>query len=1182
MKIKDLFKKDIFRPINGVVKAEQRDPESIKQEIEEFVVTRELSKHFDDIFSAYADAMDSENISDKSEKMAVWVSGFFGSGKSHFIKALYYLFSNQQIISDGEKKDAVKIFEEKITDAMLMGTIKRTVSKNADVILFNIDSKADQSKERDSVLAVFLKVLNELEGYSSDHLHIAHMERYLDRQGKYDQFCLEYKKITETEWKDHRMDYQFHQDEIVETLLKVLDQSKNTCHSMIDHAETDFSLTVENFSKWTKEYLDKKGPDHRIFFFVDEIGQFIGQDGHLMLSLQTIVENLGVTCEGKAWVIVTSQENIDKVLGSLSNVRTNDFSKIQGRFKTRISLSSANADEVIQVRILKKGENVKEELKQLYKPYADTLKNQLSFSHIGMTLDSFKSDEDFVKNYPFIPYQFKLLQKIFETIRRVGATGLHLSRGERSMLEAFQYATQIVSEKEIGALVPLYYFYPSIESFLDTSVKRTIDQAKSNPSLKDFDIFILQTLFMIRYIDEIKGTIDNLVTLCIDHIDADRLAIKKRIEESLLRLEKETLIDHSGDHYYFLTNEEQDISREIKNVELEFGAERILLGSIIFDDVNKQNKKHRYAKTGKDFEYNRLCDKHSVGGHIDKGLTVSIISPFYEDYEISSKEYCLLESSNDNGYILVKLLENEKIIQEIRDYIKTEKYIQRKNDGNPEVRRILEDRKSENRARKKHLINMVSEMLQKAEFYIAGQLFDPETQDPYSSFFKSFDYLIDNTFSKMQYIQHPSINPQAEIQTLLRKNDLADMTFDFSIPDNNPEALKEIKEYINLCSGQNRQIVMGDLVKDRFANRPYGWNEWQTVLLLVKLVLSGDIHLMMNSTVLKRSRIYEIINKTSNWKKITIRRREKTDPAKIEAVRKLGQILFTEMGSDKEDVLADFLKQKLNEWKNNLLEYKLLADTGKYPGGDIIKEGEILISQILASRDSHSFIMCMIEREDDMKDFAEDYRELSAFYMTQRKTWDDLKESIVQFDINKYDLQQDEKAKNALMRMKVIVNAPAPYALIKEVPELITCVEKANNDLLSKNRDILINEGKTCLEQLDREAKKMKVSEEELAVSKMKLQNLLDMARKEMSIANLKRYKGEMQNLLEKELTRLANLINGETGEKSIVKETESINLSSYYKKPYIETEEDVEDFISSLKEKLDGIIKGGKRIRIK
>ena len=211
---------------------------------------------------------------------------------------------------------------------------------------------------------------------------------------------------------------------------------------------------------------------------------------------------------------------------------------------------------------------------------------------------------------------------------------------------------------------------------------------------------------------------------------------------------------------------------------------------------------------------------------------------------------------------MVKLLENEKIIQEIREYIKTEKYIQRKNDGNPEVRRVLEDRKSENRTRKKRIISIVEEMLQKAEYYIAGQLFDPETQDLYSSFFKSFDYLIGNTFSKMHYIQRSAGNPQAEIQTLLRRDDLTNITFNFSIPDNNPDAISEIKEYISLCSGQSRQIVMGDLVNDRFANRPYGWNEWQTGLLLIKLVLSGDIHLLMNGMILERNHIYETISRT--------------------------------------------------------------------------------------------------------------------------------------------------------------------------------------------------------------------------------------------------------------------------------------------------------------------------------
>ena len=185
-----------------------------------------------------------------------------------------------------------------------------------------------------------------------------------------------------------------------------------------------------------------------------------------------------------------------------------------------------------------------------------------------MTFRHFKDGEDFVKNYPFAPYQFQLIQKIFEAIRKAGATGMHLARGERSMLDAFQSAAKTVSINEVGVLVPLYDFYPSIESFLDTAVKKTIDQAETNPSLEPFDIQLLQVLFLIRYVDEMKGNVDNLVTLCLDQIDGDRLALRRRIEESLGRLEKETLISRSGDIYSFLTNEERDINKEIKQVDL--------------------------------------------------------------------------------------------------------------------------------------------------------------------------------------------------------------------------------------------------------------------------------------------------------------------------------------------------------------------------------------------------------------------------------------------------------------------------------------------------------------------------------------------------------------------------------------------------------------------------------------
>ena len=235
---------------------------------------------------------------------------------------------------------------------------------------------------------------------------------------------------------------------------------------------------------------------------------------------------------------------------------------------------------------------------------------------------------------------------------------------------------------EVGILVPLYRFYPSIESFLDTTVKRTIDQAKDNTSLEDFDTRLLEVLFLIRYVDEVKGNVDNLVTLCLDQIDADRLALRKTIEASLQRLERETLVNRSGDTYFFLTSEERDINREIKNVELGSAEEAKLVGELVFEDVLKGHRKHRFSANKMDFSFNRVCDAHPVGNRTEGALVVSIVTPLADDYEFHQEDgKCVAESSREGGQVLIRLRNDENLGRELRALLRTDKYIRTKDDG---------------------------------------------------------------------------------------------------------------------------------------------------------------------------------------------------------------------------------------------------------------------------------------------------------------------------------------------------------------------------------------------------------------------------------------------------------------------------------------------------------------------
>ena len=1190
MRIQNLFQKDIFRPINGVVKADQLDESSVWQELEEFVVTKELDQHLRRFFSSYCEAMDKTGDPDVAGRIGVWVSGFFGSGKSHFLKVLSYLLNNETHTHDGQTRRAVEFFDPKIKDAMLLGDIKRAVASHTDVILFNIDSKADNRAGRDAILAVFLKVLNELAGYSGDHPHIAHMERYLEGKGRLGIFHDAYRTLTSTHWTEERDAYAFNRDEVIKALAHTLRQSEQSCEKWIDGAEGNFALTIENFCKWVQDYLDSRGEDHRIVFLVDEVGQFIGTDPHLMLNLQTITEELGTVCMGRAWVVVTSQEDIDAVLGEMQGTRANDFSKIQGRFRTRLSLSSANVDEVIQQRLLAKREEVRADLKAEYAKQGDILKNQLSFKDVGTTFPQFRDADDFVRDYPFAPYQFKLLQKIFESIRKAGATGLHLAQGERSLLDAFQHAGQSVSNMEVGILVPLYRFYPSIESFLDTTVKRTIDQARDNASLEDFDTRLLKVLFLIRYVDEVKGNVDNLVTLCLDQIDADRLALRKNIEACLQRLERETLVNRSGDTYFFLTSEERDINREIKNVELSSAEEAKLLGELVFDDVLKGQRKHRFSTNKMDFSFNRTCDAYPVGNRTEGGLIVSILTPLADDYESYPDGKCVLDSGQDGGQVLIRVRDDESLGRELRTLLRTDKYIRTKDDGTlpPTTKRIHRDLADENRIRRERLTSLLGEMLAAASYFVAGQRLEVAGSVPQAALSEAMEYLIQNTFTKMSYLKTLRDDPLKEIQAVLRSNDIGQHNLGMDMPQGNPQATEDLRGYIELCTKTSRQVVLFDMLTARYANRPYGWPEFEVILLLARLYMAGEVQFVSGGAAIPKGKLYEALTSRHKWRNITVVQRATSKPEDVKKARELGRDVFSEMGPEGEDALFEFLKGRLEGWREKLSRYRDMADTGSYPGAEDIADSLSLLNTLVAPEDSNRFLAQVNERGSDLRDVADRFHDLDHFYEHQRPMWDKLSAESGRFKLNQMELERNDSAGSALRRMSEILAAPSPYGLVKEAEELIRTVSEVNEELLSARRAQALATIAKQTASVSTEVSTAGGDEPLKTTCLTPLKNLANQVSTHDSLAHIDQAESEAVRLKDEALTQVERYLarKAEEGkakqDKLVIRPRRVVSPVKLVKSPYLESQVDVDAFLDDLRTELTDALARNERIEIR
>jgi len=1191
MQINDLFERDIHRSINGVIKADQSDDANVWQELEEYVITRELDGHLRKFFDTYLAAQDKP--AEASGNIGVWVSGFFGSGKSHFIKILSYLLANRAVSQAGETRRALDFFEEKITDPMLAGDIARAVTSETDVLLFNIDSKADADDSRDAILKVFLKVFNEMRGFTPDHPHIAQMEQELADKGVLDTFKAQFKEEAGSTWEAERDGYAFYSGAVATAYGAAMDQEVADAEGWLERLERDFNnwLSVENFCRMIRDYLDNRGGQHRLVFLADEIGQFIGSNTQLMLNLQTITENLGTICGGRAWVVVTSQEDIDAVVGQLRSSSANDFSKIQGRFRTRLSLSSANVDEVIQKRLLKKTDEATDTLRGLYSDQADILKNQLSFSKTGRTFKAFDDADEFAAVYPFVPYHFHLVQSIFESVRKAGATGLHLARGERSLLDAFQSATKAVGESAPGALVPLHRFYPSIESFLEGVVKSTIDNAARNPSLKTFDVLALQTLFLIRYVDEVPGNVDNLITLFVDEIDADRRNLREQIEASLQRLEGQTLVSRNGDDFFFLTNEERDISREIKTVELTGAEEAKALGQFLFDGVLRGMRKFRFADNGNDFDLNLSCDMQPHGNRSDGGLNLLIITPLIDDRAQWTDSKCILHSGENDGQVILRLPDDHQLATELRQYLQTDKYLLRHNDASlsESAKRIVRDRGDENRQRADRLRMTLERLLSEAVTFVGGHQPQLQAGSAQTLVNEALHDLVRNTFGKLGYIEHPTPNPQAEIQALL--DDPSTLDLDLGSKDTlNARALKEVQQYVELARAQHRQVILHDLATAHFARRPYGWPEWETVHLVMRLVKAGELSLHANKTPLSFNQIWNNLNPPSRWRSVEVQRRKAVGSDELRQTRNLARDVFGALPPDDEARLHDALKEQLTVWQGQFGQWRSLAASAGYPGKALAEEGKVLCDKLLAAPDSYTAIDLFRQHKDELLDASDNHQELKHFFDSQKPVWDKLVDALRTFEANRPELEKDAKAAQALQRLNEIRQAPAPFDLLHEVEALVATVQQVNEAAIEKARSQVLGYVDKQITRVNTDLDTANADADTRNRSLSSLQNLRKATEQQASIAHLYQLSSRATDAADEALDALARTPQpsgnsaGSVKDKPNAEKLKPIHriFANNLSKGYIEDEPAADQYVEQLREQIKAALADGKRVDIR
>lgn len=1173
-----IYKKDINRIIDGVIKADSTA--KLAEEITEFVITGEQIRLLPRLF---------DTLVPPQQANCVWISGDFGSGKSHLLKILSYVLENKLVI---EGRPCAEIFAEKANDDFeLKGQIKKACKVPTESVLFNIQELHDGlgKNVNDPVLAIFLKVFNKKFGYDEKKPEIAEIERYYDNKGQYELLKSEYQKRHGESWEDARKSILLKLQKLAEVVADIEGIDKATAEKNLRAQINGFKMDIDGFVTIIKEHLAKQPAGSRFIFFVDEVGQFIGKDVHRMLSLQTIAEGLTDKTDGRSFIVVTSQMDMESTLGDLNTQQSNDFSRIQGRFTTRIFLTSANADEVIQRRLLEKKEAANKQLCLEYDKQKNIIRSLFNFGEQSQFRNNYKSDEQYAICFPFMDYQFNLLQaSIIELSKNNAFSGKQQSVGERSMLTITQDVAKLYKDKELDQIVQFCDMYEGLRGVLQTKISNDILQAERTLN-DELALKVLKTLFLVKYVKGFPSSLDNITRVMLPTLDTDFPAYRSDIQEALNKLVRQSYIEKgANDEYHYQTNEEKDIETEIKNEDLRPEATNEELKKIFRDEIFSDSKIK--LSNYKIFSYGRMVDEVLDGR--DSDMFIHFITPLNNLMSTTHENMCMYSMQHANQLCVV-LGEDKYLAEDLVMFKKADKCLTRLLSRNDDGYRqqIISDKRRVNSRRREAIVNRLIELSKNARLYIGGQeLTDIKSQDLKNRLTDGMKCLVEQVYTnlKMLTIDYDD----AMLKTIINSSTSGTM---FGTLEDDVCSM----EIFNEISKQKRLAVrtkIKDLV-DVFRGGSYGWYETAILCIIAKLYKMDKISFRYNGAPVADRDIYTALTNSNQQQNTIVDIEETITTSQITKLKALYKEFFNDescVAISAKDVHNAFIERMKRE----------VEDLGAIAGRNRFEFVKPLDNVVLSLRSIASMVFpglyqCTSKLEDALDDKLDIADEIASFIKGAQFTIFAKIETLKKG--NQANLSYVSQENIEILNR--IYDSRQPWKEMTKANEALTVIAEEIKQLQNEAREEVLAKINEKLDSLKSIPTFAEISESLRSQITLFFTALENKAKEERYIGNLKAMHTDIDNAynnslksinkwIEEEANKKASPTQDDTSKpqapkadapkrpmKQFVQKAKAMDV--HFAKPMLENEADVEAYISELKKKMMDYIRQNKNIML-
>lgn len=1043
MQLQDLYLKGINRPVNPAVSATKFDEKTIKIEIGEYVFT-------DEILNGLFRILDAIKNNKPYDHVGIWIDGYYGSGKSHFLKYLDYcimpatrdealdrLLAAVKEIDPFDGKHNLQFEFSQMQDIALW-LKKATI----DTCIFNLETSYNAATDKKKAfLQVFWDEFNGKRGLNKFNLTLAQLlEKPLMERGLLDKF----KEVIASmggNWDNPNKAADL-VDQELETVIDVAVElnpkfDRNSLYNHID--KRDYAISIERFGMELADYLKDKGEDYRLILLADEVSQFINKERDRYLNLQEIITKLSEACHNQVWVACTAQQDLSELMDDCNISEEKDKEgKIKGRFEVKVSLKGTQPEVITQKRILEKKEEVKPELAAMYEQLKGAFGLQFKLPN---AYKSYDTETDFIDYYPFVPYQFKLIMQVFDSFLALGYVAKEVKGNERSIIKVVHSTAKNLAGAALGKFVSFDELYNNMfEEGLQARGQKAVDNAiriartYTDPKLA---IRVANVLFMVCNISQtdqlvFPATLDNITTLLINDMKTPRLNLKNEVEKVVEFLCDNNVIRReqgrqgAPDFFSFYSEEEMKVAELIKSQtadnNLQAGELKEIFNLYLKGLKNKEQYKTRSFAVGM-----TINQRNYLSNNPD------VIVEFAMDDDYDTPEQLALQNQVNKlvYYVGPQFRANTRLRNNFYWYCKVQNFMitnQATSDENAAVREEFKKRALEV---KNGIIEREFQKILDTCPLISGLsvIDDAELgmKKGNERYLAAIEKHLSGIYSKAGLVDSPNIprNSEGLRKSILRPVNTGDYQ-DANALLTEPE--HEVEIYLNK---QYEEVNVSDVVA-KFAKAPYGWDSICTLYVVNELVRrhKRDYSYSNNPNVEVGIVANRLLNETN---KFTLRPAVAVSPELINGFMAAWKHIFglSENFSTSDSTQLFRIsreKEYVRGIENIIGRYReLYRKLAAYPFSAPLDDMVTLLEGWLSERDPLKYFRKVIDQQEEAHTLFDTCKEIIQFEQDQMANYKDLRR-FVHDNQDNFSFMADE-LQEAVAQIQGIEQATWPVSI---------------------------------------------------------------------------------------------------------------------------------------------------------